>query len=238
MPVTWETGIPWLIDTAMGVLGATGQSQTNRTNREIAREQMAFQERMSSTAAQRSVADYKAAGLNPALAYDRTASSPGGAAATMGDTIGAGVSSARRSAELRQQLELARREAEARIKNTEADTALKTTQGTNVATDTFKKDAETTLLQRQEGLTAVQTSNASRTGSEEGRRYKMEADLEPHTRRLREVERILRDFEVPAARNSAAYEEMLGVITRFGYNARTAAQLLNEWMKTQNNRRP
>ena len=76
------------LDFIGGLFG--GRSQ-NKANLKIAREQMAFQERMSNTAYQRSARDLEAAGLNRILALGSPASSPGGQSATMQNEVLAGL---------------------------------------------------------------------------------------------------------------------------------------------------
>lgn len=85
----------------LGSIGGSllGADMSNKASAKQAKDQMQFQERMSSTAYQRAVADMRKAGLNPVLAASSPASTPGGAMGSvhnpnLGEALSKGVSSA------------------------------------------------------------------------------------------------------------------------------------------------
>jgi len=97
-----------------GAMASKGQQKANEMNLKIARENRAFQERMSSTAYQRSATDLQAAGLNRILALGSPATTPSGSLAimqneeaAMGEAIAEAPGSAMAIRTQRQQIKLA-----------------------------------------------------------------------------------------------------------------------------------
>jgi len=103
LPAQGGEQMAWQIPAMIGAQ-IIGSTLTNQMARDTAFDQMAFQERMSSTAHQREVEDLKRAGLNPILSANGGSSTPSGAMAVVDNVIGKGANSAIDAMRLRKEI--------------------------------------------------------------------------------------------------------------------------------------
>lgn len=224
-PMTVTPGFDWSkLSGALGAVGSVasagasmyGAREQNIASAEQAQKQMDFQERMSSTSYQRSVADMKAAGMNPMLGYSQGgASAPSGASAPVVNETGTGANSALQALTTLQGLENANASADltrAETARTLASVALVDAQTGQSTASARQADAAASNILA--GLGGTESDTRVKTKTEAARVAQARAESR------------IKEAGVPAAQAEAKfYQSALGENSGFLGSAAKAASV-------------
>lgn len=187
-----ETGswTDWVPGSVAAVAGHFGSVRQNAEARKEGLRNRRFAERMSNTQVQRRVADLTAAGLNPGLAYDSQASSPGGTMVGQEDPIGSGMRAGRETADQIQAMRIARQQSQADLK---------------------LKEGQAELMAKQKALVENQNDSIGWEARLKEQAFRFNHVLQPHQRALAAAQAAAAQYTNAGLSNEAKLQQRLGI---------------------------